>query len=567
MDNNSKELCSISDALFAKKRMWDTYCQEVAEQYYPMRADFTRTLQLGEDFATGTMDGAPIQNRETLGNAIDSMLRQGEWYEISTGDAGRDKKQDNALALAFAGRRHRALVRDRRANWDRATKVADMDWVTFGAPVLSVEFNHYDRHLVFRDWHPRDIAMLLNSYGAVNAVHRKASMSARDICERADRGTWKGTVSPEVRIARALDPTRPVRVRHVLMPMDEVYGSDPAKRRKMGNAKYLSIYIDLDHQEILNEAPSRVWNYVTPRWRTLNGSAQGFSPIIANSLPDARMLQAMAMVIIEQGQKAVDPPMVGAAELFASRDINLYAGGFTHVDLPDGADLRQMMTTVDTSQGLNVGLELKQDLRELLAEAFLLNKLFLPNVHQMTAEEASLRTEEFRRAALPFFTPIQSEYHEPLLAAAWDMGVNVGLIDMSMFPPDLHGQEIAFQFSSPLEAAEGQQVVAAFQQSMAVVAAGAQVDQTVTQMFDWHAAAIDAVRGTGAPLEWILPPDKLAAAQQKAAEDKQLADLAQKATVGSQVAQQLSGGVMAARQAGLAQGPPGAMPAAPAQAA
>lgn len=566
MDNNSKRLCEISAKLFSDKQPWDAFCQDVANNVYPMRADFTRTLQLGDDFATGTMDGTPINNRETLGNAIDSMLRQGDWYDLSTGDENRDKKQDNALALSYGTRVLRSIVRDRRSNFDRAVKEADMDWVAFGNPVLSVEHNFIGRHLVFRPWHPRDVATIQNAYGAVDTVHRKAPMSARDIHQKFVTGRWTGTEHRDIKMAASREPTRTFQVRHILMPTEDVYGDDPKKMRGLKRAPFVSIYIDMDHNCILNEAPSKVFNYVTPRWRTLNQSPQGFSPIIANTLPDMRMLQNMALVIIEQGQKAVDPPMVGSAEVF-SRDVNLYSGGFTYVDMPEGARVQDMMTTVDTSQGLQAGLELKQDVRELLAEAFLLNKLFLPNVHEMTAQEATLRTEEFRRAALPFFTPIQSEYHDPLLGVAWDMAVNVGMIDVSMFPPDLHDQDIVFQFSSPLEEAEGQQKVAAFQQSMAIVAAGMQVDQTVIKMFDVHTATIDAVRGTGANPEWILPPDQLEQAKKDATDDKTAADMAAKVNAGAQTAQMLSGGVMAARQAGLLQGPPGAMPDTPPPAA
>lgn len=558
MDDHGKTLCAISDQLFTKKVPWDSFCQDLANNYYPMRADFTRTLRLGDDFATGTMDSTPINNRETLGNAIDSMLRQGQWYEVTTGDVDRDKKQDNALALAYATRKHRALISDRRSQFDRCVKESDQDWVTFGECPISVEFNIVERHLVFRPWHPRDIATMTDGYGVVDTVHRKAVMSARAICAKFNTGEWKGTLAPEIKQACEKEPFKEFHIRHVMMPADDLYNGTYPKGHK--NAKYVSIYIDMDHKNTLNEAPAKVFNYVVPRWRKLNNHPQGFSPLAINSLPDARMLQNMALVILEQGQKAVDPSMVGSLEAFRGSEINLYAGGFTYADLPDGKTLKDIMTTVDTSQGLQAGVELKQDIRTMLAEGWLLNKLFLPDLKEMTAYEASVRTEEFRRAALPFFTPIQSEYHSAVLGVAWDMAVNMNMIDLSMFPPDLHGKDLVFQYTSPLEEAEGQQVVAAFQQSIAIVAAGAQVDQTVASLFDVHTATIDAVRGSGAEPEWILPPDQLAAAKAKAANDKAVADQAQKLAMGSQIAGAMSGATMAARQAGLLKGPPGAMP-------
>lgn len=559
MDETARRLCSISEDLFAKKKPWDSWCQDIANNFYPMRADFTRTLRLGDDFATGTLDGTTIQTRETLGNAIDSMLRQGPWFKMGTGDEGRDKKQDNALALDYGTQQLRRIIGDRRSNWDRAVKEADQDWVTFGQPTLSVEYNPVGHHLVHRAWHPRDIATMQDQYGVIDTVHRNAPMQARHIKARFDSKQWSGELHNNIIMACEKAPSTEFKVRHILMPMDEVYGSDPKKVRQLKSARFVSMYIDLDHNCLLNEAPSHVFNYLVPRWRTLDTHPQGFSPLSINSLPDARMLQNMAMVIIEQGQKAVDPPIIGSGEAF-TRDINMYSGGFTYIDLPDGMKLGDIMTTVDTSQGLQAGLELKQDVRELITEGWLLNKLFLPDLQQMTAYEASVRTEEFRRAALPFFTPIQSEYHSPLLGLDFEMAVHVGLVDASAFPPDLQGTDVVFQFNSPLEEAEGQQKVAAFQQSMQIIAASSQIDNTVAKLFDIHTATIDAVRGSGAEADWILPPDQLEAAKKQAADDKQNADLAQKYSMASQVAANLSGGVMAARQAGLLKGPPGAMP-------
>ena len=40
-DDTGRELCRISDGLYSAKQRWDSLCQELAENYYPMRADFT----------------------------------------------------------------------------------------------------------------------------------------------------------------------------------------------------------------------------------------------------------------------------------------------------------------------------------------------------------------------------------------------------------------------------------------------------------------------------------------------------------------------------------------------
>jgi hypothetical protein len=64
---------------------------------------------------------------------------------------------------------------------------------------------------------------------------------------------------------------------------------------------------------------------------------------------------------------------------------------------------------------------MRQDVRNMIAESFLINKLMLPNAREMTAFETQARLDEYRRAALPFFGPIESEYHLKLLEVTFDM--------------------------------------------------------------------------------------------------------------------------------------------------
>jgi len=80
MDQNARHLIEVGNGLFSKKASgWDALCQDIAEQFYPLRADFTSSLSLtslGDDL----MDSYPVQARETLGNAPNAMLRQGDWF-------------------------------------------------------------------------------------------------------------------------------------------------------------------------------------------------------------------------------------------------------------------------------------------------------------------------------------------------------------------------------------------------------------------------------------------------------------------------------------------------------
>lgn len=554
MDTRAKELCTIGDSLFSKKTQWNSLCQELAENFYPMRADFTSTLSLGDDFSTDLMDSFPVQSRETLGNTISATLRQGDWFSVKTGIEGIDEDPEVARWLEYATKGYRRLVYDRRANFVASTIEADHDWVTFGNPVLSVEESRSRDHLLFRAWHPRDAAWMVNDNNKVDHLQRNAPMTARNVVRR-----WGAKVPAEVKRIAETDPTKTVKVRHIVMPVDELYGDDRKRMKAYRGKPFISIYVAPEYEEMLGEGGLPIFNYVVPRLRTLSGIPQGFSPYTINALPDGRMLQSLARIILEQGEKAIDPPMLGRGEAFRDA-INIYAGGFTMLDIEPDEDIHHAFQTIETGN-ISAGMEMKADVRELIAESFLLNKLFLPDTREMTAFETNARLAEFRRAALPFYGPIESEYNLQLLDVGFALAINNRAFDFAEAPDLLKGHlqredgepdgELTFSFESPLNTAEGRALVASYQESIQIIAGSAQYDQTIPSGYDIKKMTKDAVKGTGAPADWEKNEDDVAEAEGQQAEVNNLMQTAAALREGAGVASDVAGATVQLKEAGL----------------
>lgn len=544
METNAKELCRIGSSLFSKKLPWDSLNQDIAENFYPLRSDFTRTLALGDDFTNQLMESFPVQARETLGNAPGAMLRQGDWFAIKTGVEAVDEQPNVARWLESATRLYRRQVYDRRANFVAATTEGDHDWVTFGNAVLSVGESPDRDHMLFNAWHPRDCAWMLNEVGKVDHLQRKMKMTARNMCRK-----YKDKVHRDVKTACDKDPTTEFNVRHIVLPTDDLYGSDKAMRKRYAKFPFLSVYVDVDHEMVLGEGGLPVFNYVVPRWRTLANIVQGFSPATINSLPDGRMIQSMARIILEQGEKAVDPPAVAKGDIFRDA-VNLYAGGMTYVDIEDSDDIRKLFQTIETGN-VSIGMEMKKDVREMIAEAFLLNKLFLPDTREMTAYETSQRIAEFRRAALPFFGPIESEYNLPLLDVGFQLAIHNRQIDFGEIPDELDGAETTFTFESPLNTAEGRALVASFQESVQILAGASQFDNKIPSTMNFAKMTKDAVKGTGAPADWFNDEE---VATEEADRQEQVDNLQKAAAMlagGAGVAQQVGDAAQSLQKAGI----------------
>src|SRR5262249_60104902 len=124
-------------------------------------------------------------------------------------------------------------------------------------------------------------------------------------------------------------------IRCIVMPADEY---DTISRSNGGDETgmpgkrlpYSVIYIDVDNTHILKEGNLKLFPYLIPRWHRISGFQYAFSPAAMTSLPDSRMMQMMSRIILEAGEKSIDPPVIAMEERI--RDANLASGSITWVD-------------------------------------------------------------------------------------------------------------------------------------------------------------------------------------------------------------------------------------------
>lgn len=517
-DNNGKALCERAGRLFSKKEGLNSLHQEIALQFYPERADFTGERTFGEEFASHLFDGSPVRYRRDLGNAFSSMLRpRGQpWFRATIEDEEAMEEPGIGAWLEAATRVMRRMLypNGAKSQFVRATKSGDHDYAAFGNAVLSVDPSRTGDGLLFRNWHLRDCAWAEDDEGTIDTLFRKISMTARQI----EAAFPDADLHQEIRRACEQNPDQEFKLLHAMLPAkDYEYASGKKAPRGL---KFASVYIDDTHQRILKEAASRTFRYVVPRWQTLTGSPYGVSPAAMVSLADARMLQSMARVLIEAGEKAVDPPMVATEEAIRS-EVNLYAGGITWTDREYDERLGLSLRAVELGKNVGLGVELLDRTRHALLDAWYLSKLALPQTAAKTAYETSQLVEQFIREAIPLFEPLETEYNLPLLEAAADTLMHGGAFG----PPDtipeaLRGREMQFSFSNPLQDAIEKNKVMQFQTTMGVVGAAAQFDPNAVHEVNIRKAAREAVRGSGAPLDWLTEPEH-ANAQAQAQDDKQ----------------------------------------------
>jgi hypothetical protein len=520
--------------LFEKRSSLLALWQRIAENFYPERADFTTTRNIGREFGEWLTTGYPLLARRDLGNAFGTMLRptSKNWFHIRTTNWEALGTEARAW-LEMAENRQRRAMYARTSQFARATKEGDNDFAAFGQTVIQTTLNSHGNSLLYRCWHLRDVAWMEDENGAIGTIYRKWKPTVADLMR-----LFPGKVHKNVSDKMEKQPYDEIEVWHCIVPSD-AYPSDDGKKY---NTPFLSVYLDVANKHKMEEVGVLNMEYTIPRWQTVSGSQYAYSPATVVAMPDARLIQAMTGVLLEAGEKAVSPPMVAVQGALRS-DLNILAGGVTWVDMEYDERLGEVLRplTLDKS-GIPLGLEMSQDVRQQIAEAFYLNKIALPAPDgDMTAYEVGQRVQEYIRQAMPLFEPMEPEYNGPLCENTFELLMRSGVFGSPFdMPEELHGVDFQFVFESPLhdaiEREKGQRLLEANSMISQIIP----LDQTVSYMLDAKKALRDTLQGTGVPASWLRSEATVQQFAEEAKQQQQTAELLAQMQAGANVAATVS---------------------------
>ena len=529
-----KELIQRGDELFGVRSTLLTHWQDIAEQFYPQRADFTIHRIIGEEFADHLYSSYPLLVHRELSSSFASMLRKRDenWFRMTVED-DENLSLSSQQWLEVMTKRQRRAMYDRRSQFIRATTEGDADFAAFGQTCISreIDWRKQSPHLLYRTWHLRDVAWQEAYDQSIREIHIKWKPTIEELQRlfgnklHSSLGNKSGT-----------DALVKHECRRILIPVD-IYHDEGITLQP-----WVLIYLDIANEVIIDKVGLWTTGFTLPRWQTVSGSQYAYSPAAVAGLPDARLLQAMTLTLLEAGEMAVHPPMIATQDAIRE-DINLFPGGITYADVEyderKGDVLRPL--TIDKS-GIPFGYDAAQDQRAILAEAFYLNKLSLPpSEREMTATETRQRVQEYIRAALPLFEPMEIQYNGSLCEDTFDDLLRAGLFGPPHeIPDELQGQDIRFTFSSPLHDAIEREKSSIFVESTELIAIAAEIDPGAGAITNITVALRDALEGIGQPAAWRRDQEAVRQIIAERAEQQQALEAAQLAQEAGK-AEQLSG--------------------------
>ena len=523
---SSEELSNLVADMFQKQSNMLSMWQIMADNFYPERSDFRYVRNIGAELSDHVVDSHPILTRRDLANSFHAMLRDGDWFNIVTAP-GVKPDRDGREWLQFATERQRAIFDAKGSGFNRAVKEGDHDFATFGNAVISVEPNRLRNGILFRDWHLKDCAWNEDESGQVAVVSRKWAATRFDLWRLFENNPnatlHPRLLGPDVR----KKPFETEDVRHVVIPVD-LYGDEETMEKGF---KYVSIYIDMKEKEYIQKTPLFHQTYVVPRFQTISGSPYAYSPATVAGLPDARTLQAMTFTLLEAAERYARPTIVATTGV-VNGNVDLSPGGVTWVDNEyderKGASLRNMS---QDRGGFPIGASERGRVYEVLERAFYLNKINLPMLdREMTAYEVQERMKQYRRENLPLFSPLESDYNGQLCDATFNLAMQMGLMgSVQEIPQSLQGQDVTFQYESPLTESQNEEKANRFSQTSALLREAAEMDAGVIDNVDFDVAVRDAIIGMNTPETWLVPPEVV---QQRRQMDAAAAQAAAQAAAG-----------------------------------
>jgi hypothetical protein len=508
------ELKNQFSQLKTKRQNWESHWQEVADYCLPRRADVTTKRSRGDKRTERIFDGTALHSLELLSSSLHGMLTNAAtpWFSMRFKDEAITNKEENKEWLeACTDTMYMALD---RSNFQQEIHELYTDMVAFGTGCMMIEDDEKD-FIRFSTRHIKEIYIQENNKGKVDTIHRELKMTARAaLLQFGDKLPTR-----LAKIAKS-NPHDDVTIYHCVKPNDEL---NPYKVDNK-SMEYSSIYYD-DDGAIINISGFMEFPFVVPRWLKSSSEVYGRSPSMT-ALADVKMINKMSETTIKAAQKMVDPPLLVPDDSFML-PVRTQPGGLNFYR----SGSRDTITPLNIGANTPLGLNIEEQRRTAIKQAYYVDQLLMSQNIQMTATEVMQRNEEKMRLLAPVLGRLQSEMLQPLINRTFNILLRKGILPAA--PEELQGQTIDIEYVSPLARSQKQGDVQAILRTLEIVTPLSQMSP-VMDYLDSDKLVNHLAKVLGVPSKVIRSVEQVeqmrqqrAAAEQQAAQAQQDMQLAE----------------------------------------
>ena len=428
---NGKDLKHQLSQLKTKRQNWESHWQEIAEYVLPRRAVVTTTRSRGDKRTEKIFDSTALRALELFSSSLHGMLTNPAtpWFSMRFKDEEIARNKENKDWLE-ASTQTMYMAFD-RSNFQQEVHELYTDLISFGTGCMMVEEDTKD-FIRFSTRHIKEIYVQENNNSVVDTIHREIKMTARGAFQRFGDKLPKSILKKSTTY-----PHDDVTIYHCVRPNDEL---NPFKADNK-SMEFSSIYYDEDGN-IISVSGYNEFPFVVPRYLKSSNEVYGRSPAMT-ALADIKMINKMSETTIKAAQKMVDPPLLVPDDSFML-PIRTQPGGLNFYR----SGSRDTITPLSIGANTPLGLNIEEQRRTAIKQAFYVDQLLMSQNIQMTATEVMQRNEEKMRLLAPVLGRLQSEMLQPLINRIFGI-----LLRNKILPPapeQLRGKDIDIEYVSPL---------------------------------------------------------------------------------------------------------------------
>ena len=510
---------------------YETIWDEISKYVLPDRGDFSVTRVPGARLHRQTYDDTAKHAAQKLASLYSSELTNTatDWFGLRILDKEIKDIPEVKSWLKDSTKIMLDILSSPKNKFPDAMSELYLDYVVYGTGCLFITNNK--NKLSFRTFHLSQIFILENFEGVVDTVFRKFKITLR----QAIQEYGLESLSAKARdLAKKEQWDQELDFLHVAMPRkDFVKGS-----KKPSNLPIASYYVDLTHKHMVRESGFHEMPYVVPRFSKISGEVYGTGPAWT-SLSTIRRLDVMAKDVLIGTSKQGNPTYIANDES-VMLPLNIVPGGVVYGEFLDGG--RPPITTIPTGADFRAAMQLMDESRQQINEAFFVDQLTLPKLDRATATEVQTRKSDRLRLLGPQLARFQAEGLGPIIDRVFNIILRAGVLPEA--PQILEGRNVEVEYLGPLvklqRAGENDAIVRAFSKIAPLV----QIFPDITDLFKGIETAEVIAENEGYPQKGMNSPLEIDQIRQDRAAQQQEQQAMQQAM-------QLSEGVKNVGQSGL----------------
>lgn len=474
------------EELRTARALWESQWLEIGKLVLPRRLDYERGTSgtgtprtQGQILTRNIFDPTASFASEQLSSFLGTQLinPQEDWFNLRF----RDRRLADDLTAAVWLRQVKDLMMAELnapdSSFHTAMSEAFLELVVFGTCHLSVTEGPGGRP-VFIARPLVEMYVAENADGDVDTHYRKFDWTPRQIRQFFGDELPRPLADHIGRIPAAQHLTQHIPLLHCVYPRDDY---EPGRAPK----PWASVWLSLEPPAVIREGGFNENPFVTSRWTKTPGDVYGRSPAFT-VMPDIRMLQAMAKVVISSA-------MYRAKKSVLVPDDGFIGGGVIDRMRPGGvipyraSGRPDAIVPLDLADEPGIAFEMIQNRQQNVLRAFFVDVIrgisLRGDASPLKATEVIERRNEALQTLVPPLTRQQREVLSPVVGdRVYPMMARNRLLPP---PPDnLRGIEFDVEFVAPAVIAarlgEAEKMVRALSQ----IALMAELDPTVIENID-----------------------------------------------------------------------------------